>query len=153
MTQSGSLDLGYGLLKLDTVNGTDLCFTAFRPGSYTAEGMTTDGVQAMVRKNGANVQGLYLGGGTTLKVDGGSIARSASGLAYVEVSSDGNYIVGNPSPSEATVTVSLPALNGLKAYMLDDSGKQTGPATVTASGSGTVAATLKAGTRIELSSK
>ena len=153
VTQSGSLDLGYGLLKVDTIKGTDLCFTAFRPGSYTAEGMTTDGMQAMVRKNGANVQGLYLGGGTTLKVDGGSIARSVSGLAYVESTPEGDYIVGNPSPSDATVTVSLSALNGLKAYALDDSGKQMGPATVNASGSGTLAATLKAGARIELSSK
>jgi hypothetical protein len=106
-----------------------------------------------VRMKGADVLGLYLGGGTTLKVTGGSIGRSASGLAYVEETPDGNYIVGNPSPSDATVTVSLSALNGLKAFTLDNSGKQTGLVTVDASGSGAFAVNLKAASQVEFRSK
>jgi hypothetical protein len=152
VTQEGSLDTGYGLLKLETVKGTDLCFTAFRPGSYTVDGMTTDAMQAMVRMDGTNAQGMYLGGGTSLKTSAGTIQRSAPGLAYVEKSGDDGYIIGNPSPSDATVTVTLPALSGLKAYALDADGKETGPAPIKAGG-GTVAADLKANSKIELSAK
>jgi hypothetical protein len=123
VTQEGSLDTGYGLLKLETVKGTDLCFTAFRPGSYSAEGMTTDAMQAMVRMDGTDVSGMYLGGGTTLKVAGGSIERSEPGLAYVEKLADGSYVIGNPSPTKATVTVNLAALGGAKKLELDASGQ------------------------------
>jgi hypothetical protein len=110
VTQEGSLDAGYGLLKLQTVKGTDLCFAAYRPGTYRAGGLETDAVQAMVMMGGQNVQALYLGGGTSLKVAGAIIARSEPGLAYVEKLADGTYMVGNPSPTDATVTVTLPGV-------------------------------------------
>jgi hypothetical protein len=129
VTQEGSLDAGYGLLKLETVKGTDLCFTAFRPGSYTAGGLTTDAMQAMVRMDGANVQAMYLGGGTTLKASGATIQRSEPGLAYVEKAADGSYVVGNPSPTKATVTVTLPAIGGAKKLDLDAGGKWTNATT------------------------
>jgi len=74
------------------------------------------------------VETLYLGGGKSLKAGDASITRSESGLAYVEKASDGNYIVGNPSSGAATVTVTLPALAGLKPFNLDGAGKRTGPA-------------------------
>jgi hypothetical protein len=128
VTQEGSLDTGYGLLKLETVKGTDLCFTAFRPGSYTAEGLTTDAMQAMVKMDGSNVQAMYLGGGTTMKVSGGAIERSEPGLAYVEKTADGSYIIGNPSPTKATVTVDLPGLGASKKLDLDAGGKWTNAA-------------------------
>ncbi len=153
VTQEGSLDVGYGLLKLETVKGTDLCFTAFRPGSYTVDGMTTDAMQAMVRMDGANVSGIYLGGGTSLNTAGGSVQRSAPGLAYVEKATDGGYIVGNPSPSDATVTVTLSALSGLKAYALDDTGKQTDAATVKNSGPQTFSLDLKANSKVGFAAK
>ncbi len=120
--QEGSLDTGYGLLKIETVKGTDLCFTAFRPGSYTAGGLTTDAMQAMVRMDGTNVQAMYLGGGTTLEANGATIQRSESGLAYVEKAADGSYVIGNPSPTKATVTVTLPALGGVKKVDIDAGG-------------------------------
>ena len=149
VTQEGSLDTGYGLLKVETVKGTDLCFSSFRPGTYTADGMSTDAMQAMVQMDGANVTALYLAGGTSLKVPGGTITRSVPGLVYVEKTAKGSYIVGNPSAVEAFASVALPALKGLKPYVLDDQGKQTGPAEVKSGADGTLALHLKASSQIE----
>jgi hypothetical protein len=147
--QEGSLDAGYGLLKLETQKGTDLCFTAFRPGSYSVEGMTTDGMQAMVRMDGNDMRGMYLGGGTTLKVTGGSIQRSEPGLAYLEKAADGGYILGNPSPTPATITVTVAALQGLEAHQLDDIGKPAGPAQVTSRTAGSFSISLPASSKVE----
>jgi len=148
VTQTGSLDAGYGLLQIKTAKGVDLCFSSFRPGSYSAGGLQTDALQALVRMDGENIQALYLGGGLALKVGGGAIQRSAPGLAYVERVADGGYIVCNPSPSDATVTVRLPALSGLKAYALDDHGQRGAPAAVTKQGDA-IAIVLAAKAQVE----
>lgn len=137
VAQSGSRDIGYGLLTVTTAKGTDLCFTAFRPGTYSAGDLNTDAMQAFVRMDGTNATGVYLGGGTSLKTKAATIQRSAPGLAYVEKTTSGSYIVGNPSSEAATVTVTLPALSGLKSFAIDDSGKHTGPAQVTSKGGAT----------------
>jgi hypothetical protein len=108
VAQEGGLEAGYGLLKVETVNGTDLCFATYRPGTYKAGGLETDAQQAMVVMAGQKVRALYLGGGKTLQVAGVSISRSEPGLAYVEKLENGTFVVGNPSPSDATVTVVLP---------------------------------------------
>lgn len=135
VAQTGSLDVGYAMLKITTTAGTDFCFTAYRPGSYNAEGLQTDALQAFARMAGADVQTLYLAGGKTLKVGNASINRSVSGLAYVEKTQAGDYIVGNPSPSEATVTVTLPALSGLEPFIVDADGKKgAAPVNVTKNG-------------------
>jgi hypothetical protein len=105
VSQEGSLEAGYALLKVETVQGTDLCFAAYRPGTYKVGGLETDAVQALVVMDGQTVRALYLGGGTTLKAAGATIERSEPGLAYVEKLADGAYVAGNPSPSDATVTV------------------------------------------------
>jgi hypothetical protein len=99
-----------GLLQVSTAQGTDLCFTAYRPGNYKAAGLQTDALQALVLREGPAVRTLYLGGGKTLKAAGAAIERSEPGLAYVEKRANGTYVVGNPSPTEAMVTVTLPAL-------------------------------------------
>ena len=39
VSQEGSLEAGYALLKVETVKGTDLCFAAYRPGMYRAGGL------------------------------------------------------------------------------------------------------------------
>jgi len=132
VTQEGGLDVGYGLLRVQTTNGTDLCFASYRPGNYNAEGLQTDALQAFVQMSGRDVQTLYLAGGKSLQVGGASITRSEEGLTYVEKTATGSYLVGNPSSAAATVTVTLPALAGLKAFNLDDAGKRTGPADVQA---------------------
>jgi len=147
VTQFGSLDVGFGLLKLQTANGTDLCFAAYRPGSYNTEGLQTDAIQALVQMNGQDVQTLYLAGGKTLSAGGASITRSDVGLAYVEKTLSGNYIVGNPSPADATVTITLPALQGLAAFALDEKSQKGAVVTVTPVG-GTVSLPLKAGARV-----
>ena len=133
VAQQGGLDKGYGLLTVTTTAGTDLCFAAYRPGSYTAGGLETDGLQALVQMNGTEPQTLYLAGGTSLKAGNASLTRNEAGLAYVEKTLEGNYIVGNPSPSPGTVTVTLPALAGLDAVTVDAKGQKGGPAQVTKS--------------------
>ena len=50
------------------------------------------------------------------------IERSEPGLAYVEKTAAGSYVVGNPSETAAIITVTLPALAGLKATYIDDNG-------------------------------
>ena len=110
VTQEGGLSEGYGLLKVQTANGTDLCFAAYRPGTYKAGGLETDAAQAMLVMDGQHVRAMYLGGGKTLKAAGATIERNESGLAYVEKLANGNYLVGNPSADEATVMVTLPGV-------------------------------------------
>ena len=149
VAQEGSFELGYGLLKIGTADGTDICFSSYRPGNYNSGDFSTDAAQAFVRMNGKDAQAIYLAGGTHVKTAGGAITRSEPGLAYFEKTASGIYIVGNPSPAEATVTVTLPALASLKAYTLDENGKQTGPATVTKAAGNSFAINLKANSQIE----
>ena len=137
---------------MQTARGTDLCFTSFRPGSYSAEGLATDAMEAFVTTDGSNVDAMYLGGGTTLKSPGAAIQRSAPGLAFVEKTAAGSYIVGNPSPAAATVTVTLPALGALKAFNLDAKGKRTDAATVTGGSGGAVTLQLKPASSVEFAS-
>jgi len=81
--------------------------------------LETDAIQAHVMRDGEKVRAMYLGGGTILKTKTASISRDTSGLAFIERTPAGNYIVGNPSPSAATLTVAHPDLKGLKAYPLN----------------------------------
>jgi len=153
ITQEGSLDAGYALLKVTTSAGTDQCFASYRPGSYTAGSLKTDALQAFVQMNGQDVQTLYLAGGKTLQMANASITRSETGLAYVEKTATGSYLAGNPSPAAATVTVTLPALAGMKAFNLDDAGKRTGPTDVQkGSTPGSFMILLKASSRVEFAS-
>ena len=146
--QEGGLKEGYDLLKVATPTGVDLCFTAFRPGSYKAGDLETDGVQAFALMDGTTARSLYLAGGKSLKVGGNAIERSAPGLAYIEKSDTGGYVVANPSPSEAKVTATLAALQGMEAFSLDSSEKRTGPAEVTKAGN-SVTVDLKPGGKVE----
>ena len=146
--QEGSLKDGYGLLTVQTTAGTDLCFTAFRAGTYKAAGLETDAQQAFVTRDGNSVRSAYLGGGTTLKADGVTITRSEAGLASVEKLDDGSYVVANASPSDASVTVTLPALAGLSGSTIEADGK-AGSA-VTAGKDGSFTAILKAGGKVKL---
>ena len=152
VAQEGGLDMGYALLTVTTPNGKDLCFAAYRPGAYTAGGLQTDALQALVTKNGTEPQTLYLAGGKSLKAGDASITRSDAGLAYVEKTLDGNYIVGNPSPTPATVAVTLPALNGLDAFTLDSDDKKGAPAQVTKAGNA-ITLQLAAGAKVEFAKK
>ena len=116
VTQDGGLEAGYGLMKVETVKGTDLCFAAYRPGTYQAGGLETDAQQAFVQMDGATPRTLYLAGGKTLKIGAAVVQRSESGLAYVERLANGTYVVGNPSATEATVTVTLPGITGATPF-------------------------------------
>lgn len=150
MTQEGGLNVGYALLNITTTAGTDRCFASYRPGNYKVGGFETDARQAFVMMDGKNVQTLYLAGGKTLKAGNASITRSEPGLAYVGKTATGGYLVGNPSCTAATVTVTLPALAGLKAFNVDDAGKHTTPAEVKAgSTAGSFTIPLKPSSKVE----
>jgi Heparinase II/III-like protein/Alginate lyase len=149
VTQEGGIDTGFGLLSIETANGADLCFASYRPGRHTAGGLETDALQALVQMDGSHPHAVYLGGGTVLKFADLSLERSEAGLAYVEKASDGGYIVGNPSPAPATITVKFAALDGLDAFDLDDQGRPTGKVDVKAVTTDGITIHLNASTRIE----
>lgn len=128
--QSGSLTDGFGLLTVHTRVGSDLCFATFTPGSYSAGDLRSDAQQAFVSRQGDAIVALSLGGGTTLQVAGVVLTREPAGLASLEQTSTGAYVLANPSPAEAVVSITLPALAGMQAFVLDHEGKRTGPATI-----------------------
>ncbi len=128
VTTEGSLDAGYSALKVETVRGTDVCFTAFKPGTYESAGIKTDAQQALVVMDADNVRGMFIGGGTTLSRGAVSIARSSPGLAYIEKTDLGAYVVGNPSGTEADLTLNFAVLSNMEAFALDLDGRRTGPA-------------------------
>jgi hypothetical protein len=149
VSQEGGADSGYALLRIETADGVDLCFASYRPGRNAAGGLETDALQALVQMDGTAPRTLYLGGGTLLKTGDAVLERSEEGLAYVEKAPDGGYIVGNPSPTAATVTVKLAALHGLAAFDLDDEGKPRGGANADVAASREVSIRLEAAARVE----
>ena len=128
--QEGNLEAGYGLLKIETAKGTDLCFASYRPGTYQAGGLETDAQQAFVVMDGPAVKAMYLGGGKVLKAGGAALERSEPGLASIEKAETGAYVLANPSPSDATVTVTFGPLGTLEAFNLGVTGRRIGAATV-----------------------
>ena len=148
VTQAGSFDLGYGLLKVETQKGLDLCFASYRPGTYKAAGMETDALQAMVLMDGQVVRSLYLAGGKLLKLPAATLERSEPGLAYLEKTESGGYFVANPSDSPAKIRVTLPLLKGMEAFNLDFKGKRTGSAVIEKTGD-SVSLELKPASKIE----
>jgi len=95
---------------------------------------------------------MYLGGGTALKAGQAELGRSQSGLAFIEQAETGAFVVGNPSATEATVTVTGAALTGLRAYELDPAGKRLGEAKARAAGQA-VALTMGPASKVEFASK
>jgi len=148
--QSGDLEKGYTILTVKTVKGDDLAFTAFRPGTYSVGGLETDAQQAFVLRDGKEVRSLFLAGGKTLRVGGVSLSRETPGLAVIEKTDAGTYLVSNPSPKEANLTVAMPALQGLDAFTLDAQGKRTGKTVLTSDRTGSFTVTLAANAQIEL---
>jgi len=149
VTQQGGLDAGYAALTIETPKGQDICFASYRPGTYHAGNMETDALQAMALMDGTKVSTLYLGGGTTLKVGDAVLKRDRPGLASIEGTETGGFVLANPSPSDATVTVSLAGMNGMKGFTLDSNGKRTGPSAVQSAAAGTIRVQLPASGRVE----
>lgn len=149
--QSGGIDAGYGALEIQTATGNDVCFVSYRPaGVVKAAGLETDAVQAYSRMESGAVTALYLAGGKSLKVGDGQIERSEPGLAYVERNAAGQFTVGNPSPADAVVTVTLPALAGLAVHEINADGTP-GAAVEAASTGNRVELKLKAGAKVRFS--
>ena len=148
----GGLDQGYAMLKIRAPAGVDRCFVSYRPGKYKSDDFETDAQQAMVLTGCFLPWRMYLGGGTFLKCGGLSLERSEPGLAYVERAEGGAVIVGNPSPTEATVTVrAVPPLPDW-AYELDAAGRRLGEARFERAG-GAVTLKMKPASKIEFAAK
>lgn len=148
VTREGSLEAGYGLLRIETAEGVDLGFASYGPGPHSAAGLSTDALQAFVRTKAGGPFALYLGGGTVLDAGEASIRRSETGLAYVEETAAGVYVLGNPSPAGATVTVKLKALRGLEAFELNSAGKPGRKSEAAANADGDVSLRLEGGARV-----
>ncbi len=128
-----------------------MCFVSYRPaGVIKAAGLETDAVQAYSRTEGGVVTALYLAGGKSLKSGDARIERNAPGLAYLEKSPDGRFVVGNPSPADGVVVVTAPALSGLTAYAVNADGSRGAALNVQAAG-GRVELKLKAGEKVQFS--
>ena len=69
---------------------------------------------------------MYLGGGKLLKAGEAALKRTEPGLASIEKAETGAYVAGNPSPTEATVTVTFAPLPAMEAFDLDAAGKRSG---------------------------
>lgn len=145
VAQEGSLDKGFALLTVTTVQGKDLCFTAYRPGTYKSGELETDALQAMALMDSAAPRALYLAGGKSLKIGGAQITRSEPGLACIEKTATGSYVLSNPSPSDATITLTLKPLAGMTGVVAGD---KKAPA-IQVSADGAATATLKAGGSVE----
>ncbi|PTX95332.1 hypothetical protein DB345_13735 [Spartobacteria bacterium LR76] len=147
--QSGGIAEGFGVLEIETAAGHDVCFVSYRPaGLVQAAGLETDAVQAYSRREAGAITALYLAGGKSLRIGDARIERSETGLAYIEQLAGGEFVVGNPSPTEAVVTVSFPALAGLTAYEMNADGSRGAAAEVQASGE-RIGIKLKAGARVQ----
>ena len=152
--QEGGLEAGYGLLKVETANGTDLCFASYRPGTYQAGGLETDAQQAFVVMDGPAVKAMYLGGGKLLKAGGAALERSEPGLACIEKAETGAYVLANPSPSDATVTVTFGPLGAMEAFNLGVTGERIGAATVSpGAAADSFSVQLKAVSKVEFAPK
>jgi hypothetical protein len=150
VTQEGGLAAGYGLLRIETTDGEDLCFSSYRPAQYTSGDMETDALQAMVLRNRNSVLAMYLAGGTSLRVGGALIERNDPGLAYFESFRNGGIVVGNPSPTAAIVSLSLPGLAERNGFVLDSDGQLGEPAIVaTRTMPDSITLRLEAGARVE----
>jgi hypothetical protein len=146
--QNGGIGAGFATLRIETADGADLCFASYRSGDFATDGIETDALQAFVSSNRSGPRALYLGGGTILKAGAAVLARSEPGLASVETAQDGHVVIANPSPSAATVTVTLKALQGLEAFYLDGESRPKGKAEVEAKGAGSVSLRLEADSRV-----
>ena len=100
-------------------------------------------------RDGKRVRALYLGGGSKLAVDGVVLRRNEPGLAYLERMDNGSYVLANPSPTDAIVSIDHPALAGLRAYALDNQGRRGGLPAITRGAGNAIQVTLKAAAQVE----
>ncbi len=149
VSTSGDLERGYAAMEVRTTRGTDLCFVAYRPGTYGFADAKTDAQQAFIARDGDAIRTMYLAGGTTLSLGANAIWRSETGLAYIEKSDNGAFVVGNPSNAAATVSVSISGLNPTEVYVIDNAGQRVRSAEIRRE-EGRLALQMAAGERVEL---
>ncbi len=147
---SGTLEDGYGLLKIETISGNDYCFTSFRSDEFNLDDFGTDAQQAFVSKSAGEVVMLSLAGGRHLVTKDSVLERSETGNALLEKMDNDAYVLANPSPTAASVLVRFPGLSGLTAYALDKNGDRSGEKVKVSNGGAGLSFDLAANGRIEL---
>ena len=133
LTNSGA---GFAsLLHIQHGNLSDLAFTSYAPGTYSssADGFSTDALQAAIVNDARELQGAFLGGGTTLSTPQVTLVRAdvttpgAGGMAAIEHMPDGSWLLSNPSPSDAKIqlTLNLPGIALHKSVLVKASSSVT----------------------------
>jgi len=147
---SGSLDEGYGLLKLTTAKGIDYCYTSYKPGARSVAGFETDAQQAFIRHKGSVVSAAWLAGGTHLSLKGCELRRSAPGLAYFEQMNDEAWILGNPSPEAAEITLAIELPRGYTVWQIDQEARRQAQLNPRNAAGGGMVLTLPPAARVEI---
>lgn len=121
----GGLDKGFYLATVETKDGIDYCFAAFASGVKTFGNFSTDAIQVFVQTDKAGqVYSCFFAGGTFVKGAGFELKRDKAGLASVEKTIAGSYIVSNQSETAGAVSVSAPWNKGLKAEQISSIGEK-----------------------------
>lgn len=153
--QWGSLEAGFGAMEVKiSGGGSDLCYVAWRDGVQGAGKLRTNARQAFLSLGeDDNVRMAVLGGGTSLRLTEFAMDRTSPGLAIVERLENGAYIVANPSPEDAGITVTLPLKKGAVVRVLAPDGKPLEEKEADFAEDGRFRVALPAGGRVEVSEK
>jgi len=120
---------GYYLAKATTKDGTDLCYTSFNDATNTADGLTTDALQAIVRLDDKGaVYTAALAGGKLLKHGTFALELNDTGIVIVERTSAGTWLINNQLNSEVTLKLTADFAKGLKLVTLNPDGSHTAAA-------------------------
>jgi len=125
-TLEGSLEKGFALLTVHTALGEDLCFSSYRPGSYTTGELETDALQAFVRRDAGRTTGLILGGGRNLKTGDVRLVLSKPGIVAFEKADTGAYVLSNLSEIPLQVALDFVPVKDMEVFHIDASGQRIG---------------------------
>ena len=117
---SGDMKKGFYLAKAVTKDGTDLGYASFNGTINTADTMTTDALQALVRLDDKGaVYTAAIAGGKTLKSGTFSMELSDTGVVIIERTLAGTWLINNQLNTEVTLTLKANFAKGLKIVALN----------------------------------
>jgi len=123
ITGSGDVTKGFYLAKAVTQSGTDLAYTSFNGVKNTADTLTTDALQALVRFDDKDaVYTAAIAGGTTLTNGAFALELSDKGIVIVERTLAGTWLINNQLDTEVTLTLKADFTKGLNIVALNADG-------------------------------
>ena len=132
VTQEGGVDSGFGLLRIETANGADLCFASYRPGRHTVGGLETDALQAVVQMDGPHPRCGIFGGRNDLEIRRFFPRAKRGGIGLCRESFGWRLHPRQPVACPGDRDGEVCDLDGLDAFDLDDKGKPAGKVDVKA---------------------